>query len=58
MKVETITKPSRLSKSNSKFLEMADKFEALKPDECLRITGLSKQEADAVRQQARREVAA
>lgn len=58
MKVEIVEKPSRLSKSNSKWLEISGKFHALSPEECLRITDLSKQELNAVRQQAYREVSA
>ena len=58
MEIEVVKRPSRLSKSNTNWLQIVRKFEALQSDECLRITGLSKTEIGALRQQAYREVRA
>ena len=55
MEIEIVKNPSTLSRSNSQWLEVLDKFDALTPEECVRITGLSSQEINAVRQQAYRE---
>ncbi len=55
MKVEVVKRPTRLSKSNSNWLQVVDKFHILEPSEVLRITGLSPKESNALRQQAYRE---
>ena len=56
MQIETIKRPARLSKSNAHWLQVAEQFEMLKPDECLRITGLTETEIASLRRQAYREV--
>ena len=58
MKVEVVNKPNHLGKSNKHWLEVQGEFNALKEGECLRITDLTEQETNAVRQQAYRETMA
>lgn len=58
MKVETVKKPERLSKSNAHWLEIKDRFLALNQDNCLRITELTDREIKALRQYAYRDARA
>ena len=58
MKVEVVKKPSKLSKSNPNWLQISEELNALKPDECLKITGLTNKEIGSLRQQAYREAKA
>jgi hypothetical protein len=58
MKVEVVKKPTKPSRSNNHWLEVKDKLGLLKPDECLRITGLAPTEMNALKQYTYRAVKA
>ena len=58
MKVEVVKRPTKLSKSNSNWLEIAERFNALGMGNCLKVTGLTKTEIGSLRQQAYREAGA
>ena len=55
MEIEIIQKTYKLSKSNAHWEQCRNQFLNLKDNECLKITGLSKNEINTLRQIAYRE---
>ena len=55
MKSKIVESPKRKSASNRHWLKIAEQFENLSPGKCIQVTGLTSEEINALRQQARRE---